>query len=520
MASSGHNVTSGEQLAARRTAVATIVVLVILLLLFAGLAIVNYIVRQPAAFRGEGEADRNFLFAIYGFEGDLLRRPSNVAVDPQGNIYVADTGKRRIVVFDSEGVFAGAYGNPGRGETDLWNPIDIAVADDGRSYVIDKSQNKLVIFDVTRAPLRAVFFPDEAPLSVEVNGEDLIVTTESGVLIGTLDAEPRTGYVARGKDPGQFDRPAGAAVGSDGTLYIADSLNYRVQAIGTDGQVRWTYGEPIPADEAVRFDDESRLFGLPASVAVDEVGNVYVVDGLNAEIVVLDQLTGQYIETIGDVGHQDGAFYYPDGIAYANGRLVIADKFNDRIQVFRTPTAAAPLARVLPLAPWLLLPLALLALIPLLRRRQVSVVTPAFAEVLVADHERAPQVARALKRVTAAPALVERYGEAVPKLKWIAVEPDTDRVAALAAEHALAPEVAEAFDIALHAKGRITLLSNDTAVNDIAASYELTSVTYDELLESMHLALSDEVADEPLDVEAPATDDSSTDADAGDGEVR
>ncbi len=516
MASSGNNAVSGEQLAARRTVVATVVVLVILLLLFAALAIVNYIVRQPAAFVGEGEGDRHFLFAIYGFEGDLLRRPSNVAVDGQGNIYVADTGKRRIVVFDRNGTFNGVYGNPGRGETDLWNPIDVAVAPDGRTYVIDKSQNKMVIFDVTRTPERAVFFPDEAPLSVAINGDDLIVTTESGVLIGTLDAEPRTAYVARGKNPGEFDRPAGVAVGADGTLYIADSLNYRVQAIGTDGQVRWTYGEPIPADQAIRFDDESRLFGLPASIAVDDAGFVYVVDGLNAEVVVLDQETGQFVEMIGDVGHQDGAFYFPDGIAYADGRLVIADKFNDRIQVFRTP-AAAPLARILPLAPWLLVPLALLALIPLLRRRQVSVVAPSFAEVLVADNERVPQVARALKRVTAAPALVERYGETVPKLKWTAVEPDADRAAALADEHALAPEVAEALDIALHAKGRITLLTNDVVLGEVAAGYELTAVTYDELLESLHVEPADAAADEPLEIDAPPAADTD---DAEDGEGR
>lgn len=474
---------SSSQIATRRTVVATVIVLVVLLLLLGGLALLNYILRQPAAFEGEGQAEEGWIFSIYGFEGDLLRRPTNVAFDDQGNIYVADTGKRRIVVFDEDGGFIGVYGNPGRGPTDLWGPIDVAVASDGRSYVVDKSENKIVIFDATRNPLDSITFPDEPPLSVEVSDDELIVTTGSGVLIGTLDGELLTGYVARGQEPGQFDRPAGVAVGPDGTLYIADSLNYRVQALGSDGQVKWTYGEPIPPEQAIRFSDPSRLFGLPASIAADENGFLYVVDGLNGEVQILEQADGTYVETIGDTGHRDGLFYYPDGIDYHDGRIAIADKFNDRVQVFQVPTATTALDRLLPLAPWLLLPLLLLALIPLLRRR-TSIMTPSFADRLAID-PRGEEVAAALKKVAAAPSLAEVHKEDYDVLKWQERKFDEDRVVALMDQHKLSREDAEALEVALHTRGKKVLLSDDMLLNTIAAEYELTAVTFDEVLETL-----------------------------------
>ncbi len=68
---------------------------------------------------------------------------------------------------------------------------------------------------------------------------------------------------------------------------------------------------------------------------------------------------GEFIQKIGDVGHDDGTFYYPDGIDYSDGKLVVADKFNDRVEVFNVPRTGV--AAFIPAAPWLLMPLLLLA---------------------------------------------------------------------------------------------------------------------------------------------------------------
>jgi DNA-binding beta-propeller fold protein YncE len=391
-----------------RQLITLIVVFLVLLLLVGGVGALYWSLTRPPALKEVTQRDRRFLFSIYGYEGDLLRRPSGVAVGPNGRIYVADTGKKRVVVFEPDGTFVTAYGEIGQEPLKLWEPLGVAVAPDGRSYVLDKSQKKIVFYDSTYTPVKEVVLNEEAPLSVTVANDLLFVTTESGIVISDLDGNLQTGYVKRGKKPGEFDRPGGVAVAPDGTLYVADSLNYRVQAISPQGKPLWQYGKPLPEGATRNMtQDTGQAFGLPASIALDERGYLYVSDGLNSEVVVLTT-DGELVERIGDVGHDDGKFYYPDGIAYSDGRIVVADKYNDRVEVFSVPRPGA--AQWAPWVPWVLLALALpLLLVPfLLRRRTRYVVTPAFLEQLAADEEHGPRIAKIIRTAYAEPELAER----------------------------------------------------------------------------------------------------------------
>ena len=471
--------------AARRTVITTVVILAILAILLAAMAVLYFIVTRPPSFATGGTKDRNYLFSIYGFQGDLLRRPSSVGIDSQGNIYVADTGKRRIVVFDPAGKFVATYGDPGQGPNQIWEPISVAVAPDGRSYVVDKTLKKIVIYDVTHKPIKEIDFKDEAPLSVRVANGQLFVTTPSGVVIGSLDGQFQTGYISKGKKSGQFDTPGAVAVGSDGTLYVADTLNYRIQAIGTNGKVKWVYGASIPASQAVQYQGADRKFGLPSSIAIDGNGFLYVVDGLSSQLVVLDS-SGQLVETIGDVGHADGTFYYPDGIDYGNGRLVVADKFNDRIEVFSDPTARSFGDTAAMYWPWalllLLIPLALLPL--LLRRRHNYVVAPAFAEAL-AGVDHGDEIAGTLKRVIATEPVVNEHGKDFENLKWVSRDIDDKTVADLVKKYELAQADAEAVAIAMSVRGQVVLLSQDDDVNRAAAELGVTTLTVEQMLDAL-----------------------------------
>lgn len=466
-----------------RSALRYLIVAGVLLVLLAALGLLYWqLVKPPAVTSGAaGNRDRNYLFSIYGFEGDLLRRPSSVGVAANGNIYVADTGKRRVVVFDERGEFVTTYGEVGQEPLKLWEPIDVAVAPDGRSFVLDKGQKKVVQFSSARKAQKEIKF-EEHPLSLTIKGDRIYVTTDSGVLVGDLDGNLVTGYVAKGQKPGQFDKPGGVAVDDQGNLYVADSFNYRVQAISKAGKPMWQYGSPIPADKAIQFNESSRKFGLPASITMDDNGRLYVVDGVNGEVVVLDK-DGEFQERIGDVGHEDGTFYYPDGIDQAAGRLVIADKFNDRIQVFRVPVTGV--AAWVSFAPWLLLlPLLLLPLL-LLRRRPDYFATPAFVEIMAAD-ENGPVVAKAIRRLTVSPALAER-GRAAEDLKidWRAREAAEADVSALMERFELDEQQAFALALAAGARGKRALLTEEYALREAAAQLNVPMLAYHELRDAV-----------------------------------
>jgi len=462
-----------------------IIVIVILLLLLALLSVAYLVLTSaPEQDSAAGERDREFLYSLYGFEGDLLRRPTGVGIDDQGNIYIADTGKRRIVVFDDNKRFLRVFGEAGKGELLIYDPIDVAISPDGRAWVVDRTQSKIVIYDPTGVAAREITTP-EPPTSITISADQVFVTVDSGVLIADLEGNLLTGYISRGKDPGQFDRPGGVAVGEDGTLYIADSLNYRVQAISSQGEPLWQYGQPIPPGEAIQFDSEDRKFGLPSNIAVDDNGLLYVVDGTNSEVVVLTT-EGEFVEIIGDVGGADGMFYYPDGIDYEDGRIAVADKFNDRVEVFRVPLPPGQRWRaVLPyLLGLLLLPLLLL---PFLRSRRRYVVTPDFIAALERDEQR-QAVADALKRVHAADALADtgRMLEDV-KLKWLAHDVADDDVDRIVERYELDRAQAEALAVAIGLRGKRVLVTDDEGVADVARQMDVPFATYEEIRQALKL---------------------------------
>jgi len=468
--------------------------LLVLLLALLALLFAYYVMTRPAQLVGdEGPPDTEefrYLFSIYGFEGDLLSRPTGVAFGPDGNIYVADTLKHRILVFDSRGAFVARISGTDLGEFSFEHPVSVAVAPDGRIYALSKGDRKLVIFDRDFQPVHQVEFPDIIPTFVTVRGETLYVVTDGTIMKGTLDGTYVTQVGTRGREEGQLDLPGAVVPSADGAiLYVADTLNYRVQALDAEtGEALWAYGAPIPPDEAIKYRGEGRLFGLPASITLDEMGNIYVVDGTNSEIVVLSE-EGSLLKTLGEVGHADGRFYFPDGIAYGvGGYIAVADKFNDRVQVFQVPAPqVAPMAaRWLPLA---LLPLAAIALWLLLRRRTKYVAAPDFITEVI-DREYVDEIARHVKKLHVTPAVFEVFGGRFEKPALVSVEPDPERMEEFAGRFLIEGPELEALTLAYQIRGKTVLLSESEPVRETAQELELVAVRLDELIERADLAES------------------------------
>lgn len=131
---------------------------------------------------------------------------------------------------------------------------------------------------------------------------------------------------------GFFNEPWGIAVGPDGSVYVTDTWNHRVQKFTADGQpaTMWgQYGQPLPEDPAT-----SDSFWGPRGVAVDSQGRVYIADTGNKRIVIFDA-DGNYVSEFGTTGFDPGQFDEPVGVAIASdGTLYVTDTWNQRIQSF------------------------------------------------------------------------------------------------------------------------------------------------------------------------------------------
>ena len=127
---------------------------------------------------------------------------------------------------------------------------------------------------------------------------------------------------------GSFNEPWGIAVGPDGSVYVTDTWNNRIQKFTADGKFLKTWGYGIS-----QTDDPLGFYG-PRAVAVDAQGHVLVTDTGNKRVVVFDS-EGNYVTKFGGTGLGPGQFDEPVGITVDSaGQVFVADTWNQRIQVF------------------------------------------------------------------------------------------------------------------------------------------------------------------------------------------
>jgi DNA-binding beta-propeller fold protein YncE len=156
------------------------------------------------------------------------------------------------------------------------------------------------------------------------------------------------GDQASGNAPiGTFYEPWGVAVGPDGSVYVTDTWNHRVQKFEADGTPVKTwgqYGTPLP-----ELPESKASFWGPRGIAVDGEGRVYVADTGNKRIVVFDE-DGNYLTEFGTAGFDPGQFDEPVSVAVAeDGTVYVTDTWNQRVQSF-IPTEDGMF--FMPLAQW------------------------------------------------------------------------------------------------------------------------------------------------------------------------
>ena len=176
--------------------------------------------------------------------------------------------------------------------------------------------------------------------TAEIDGGRISKITPDGVVITLagaiwLGSDPGTGANDGAGAAARFNRPGGVAVDASGTVYVADSDNYRIRKITPAGVVTTWAGSDVEglADgvgTAARFRD-------PEGVAVDSSGTVYVAD-LNrirkiSSAGEVTTLAGSDVDGFADGVGAAALFSYPSGVAVdASGVVYVADTGNRSIR--------------------------------------------------------------------------------------------------------------------------------------------------------------------------------------------
>ena len=145
---------------------------------------------------------------------------------------------------------------------------------------------------------------------------------------GAEEGEPFLTIGHRGGKPGEFNLPVDVAVARDGTLYVLDSGNFRVQAFDSGGRFLRAFGS-VGAGPG--------QFSRPRGIGVDPDGNVYVSDAWFGNVQVFDP-RGRLLLAIGRRERADGPGHYrlPAGIAVDETRRVyIVDQYFHKVEVVR-----------------------------------------------------------------------------------------------------------------------------------------------------------------------------------------
>lgn len=190
--------------------------------------------------------------------------PSGIAIDKEGNVFVADTLNnliREVNIYGQVVTFAGGNTKGGYKNGDLKDalfnePTDIEFGPDGALYVLDTGNNLI-------RKIKDGQVTDFAGMAVNYNEE--------------------TGYYEGGfsngvKEYSRLDFPKGMDISSDGTIFISDTLNHSIRAIKPDGTLVTIAGEGIPGREdgvlsRARFNNPMDLVYANGSLYIADTNN-------------------------------------------------------------------------------------------------------------------------------------------------------------------------------------------------------------------------------------------------------
>ncbi len=264
---------------------------------------------------------------VYGFSGDggpatsaELGGSMGIFVDNAGDIYLADIGNERIRKIDKNGIINTIAGNGTYGFSGDGGPAINAAFEDPAGICGDTSGN--------------IFVADEFNNKIREITKNGNITTVAGCGVRGYSGDGGPAMLA------EFYYPSGVAVDKSGNIFIADEDNNCIRKV-SNGIISTIAGNGIAGYSGDGGSANLALLSNSAGIGVDNIGNIFITDGFNNRIRVIDKngiirtIAGNGIPGYSGVGDTAtiASLYNPVSIAAdTSGNLFFANAFNNFIQ--------------------------------------------------------------------------------------------------------------------------------------------------------------------------------------------
>jgi len=215
-------------------------------------------------------------------------QPSDLALAPNGDIYLVDGVNNRIMVLDGQGRLKLVFGTKGENKGEFNYPLGIDISRDGKVFIADTGNHRIQSFDLMGNFLQ-------------------MFTVKTGP--GEKPADPVDVMVSK----------------LNNYLYVSDNDNHKIKVFDQNGNLKFQWG---------KFGEGPGEFRYPGILATNEFNQIFVVDVLNTRVQIFDPF-GKYFDEIGSWGVFPGKLFRPKGVVIdKKNRVFVSDSYLGIIQVY------------------------------------------------------------------------------------------------------------------------------------------------------------------------------------------
>jgi len=275
------------------------------------------------------------------FSGAQAGKPTCIAIDSTGRLFMTCSLTNEIRVFDTAGRLLLAFGRKSSHQDQtkgsLSEPSGIAIDKGDRIYVSDLAMDKILVYNPDGV-FQSQFSihqpkPEEkgrdacAPfIACNPSDKQLYIPDACNHLVGvyTQGGKFKTSFGSQGLEDGQLSGPAHVAFDSKGNIYVVDAGNFRVQSFTPGFKFRFAFGKSGTKEgEFIRAYD----------IAIDDKDRIYVSDFILNSVQVFNQ-KGEYLDSLRRTDNNSHTFSQPLGLAYASNKIYVVNAETRVVSVF------------------------------------------------------------------------------------------------------------------------------------------------------------------------------------------